>query len=148
MSPIDAEHARLLVRPTVDTRFHIDFGWWEKAERDWEVYLRSHLCEQHQAAYADLETSSMVDSVDPVTAEVLRVPGIQHIVISHCSRLPDYISPQTTLVHAVFRVFLANGNTPLSATELGARLGRPAVTILKTLQGPRVYKGIRPYTAD
>ena len=148
MSPIDAEHARLLVRPTVDTRFHIDFGWWEKAERDWEVYLRSHLCEQHQAAYAELETSSMVDSVDPVTAEVLRVPGIQHIVISHCSRLPDYISPQTTLVHAVFRVFLANGNTPLSATELGARLGRPALTILKTLQGPRVYKGIRPYTAD
>ena len=148
MSPIDAEHARLLVRPTVDTRFHIDFGWWEKAERDWEVYLRSHLCEQHQAAYAELETSSMVDSVDPVTAEVLRVPGIQHIVISHCSRLPDYISPQTTLVHAVFRVFLANGNTPLSAAELGARLGRSAVTILKTLQGPRVYKGIRPYTAD
>ncbi len=61
MSPLDAAHARLLVRPTVDTRFHIDFGWWEKADRDWEVYLRSHLCEQHKASYADLETSSMVE---------------------------------------------------------------------------------------
>ncbi len=148
MSPMNAEHARLLVRPTVETRFHIDFGWWEKAERDWEVYLRSHLCEQHQASYAELETSSMVDWVDPVTAEVTRVPGIQHVVISHCSRLPDYITPQTTLVHAVFRVFLANGNAPLSATKLGERLGRPALTILKTLSGPRVYKGIRPYTED
>jgi hypothetical protein len=148
MSPMDAEHARLLVRPTVDTRFHIDFGWWEKAERDWEVYLRSHLCAQHQASYADLETNSMVDSVDPVTAEVTRVRGIQHIVITHCSRLPDYITPQTTLVHAVFRVFLANGNTPMSSTQLGERLGRPAQTILKTLSGPRVYKGIRPYTQD
>jgi len=148
MSPMDAEHARLLVRPTVDTRFHIDFSWWEKAERDWEVYLRSHLCEQHQASYADLETSSMVDSVDPVTAEVTRVPGIQHTVINHCSRLPDYITPQTTLVHAVFRVFLANGNTPLSSAQLGERLGRPALTILKTLSSPRVYKGIRPYTQD
>jgi len=148
MSPMNAEHARLLVRPTVDTRFHIDFGWWEKAERDWEVYLRSHLCEQHQASYAELETSSMVDWVDPETAEVTRVPGIQHVVISHCSRLPDYITPQTTLVHAVFRVFLANGNTPLSSTKLGERLGRPALTILKTLSGPRVYKGIRPYTED
>jgi hypothetical protein len=148
MSPMDAEHARLLVRPTVDTRFHIDFGWWEKADRDWEVYLRSHLCPQHQASYADLETSSMVDSVDPVTAEVTRVPGIQHTVISHCSRLPDYITPQTTLVHAVFRVFLANGNTPLSSTQLGERLGKPALTILKTLSSPRVYKGIRPYTED
>jgi hypothetical protein len=148
MSPMDAEHARLLVRPTVDTRFHIDFGWWEKADRDWEVYLRSHLCPQHQASYADLETSSMVDSVDPVTAEVPRVPGIQHTVISHCSQLPDYITPQTTLVHAVFRVFLANGNTPLSSTRLGERLGKPALTILKTLSSPRVYKGIRPYTED
>ena len=148
MSPLDAARARLLVRPTVDTRFHIDFGWWEKAERDWEVYLRSHLCEPHQASYADLETSSMVDWVDPVSAEVTRVPGIQHTVIRHCSRLPDYITPQTTLVHAVFRVFLANGNTPLSSTKLGERLGRPALTILKTLSGPRVYKGIRPYTED
>lgn len=148
MSPLDAERARLLVRPTVDTRFHIDFGWWEKADRDWEVYLRSHLCEQHQASYADLETSSMVDSVDPLTAEVTRVPGIQHIVISHCSKLPDYITPQTTLVHAVFRVFLANGNTPLSSAQLGERLGRPALTILKTLSSPRVYKGIRPHTED
>jgi hypothetical protein len=145
---MDAEHARLLVRPTVDTRFHIDFGWWEKADRDWAVYLRSHLCEQHRASYADLETSSMVDSVDPVTAEVTRVPGIQHTVTNHCSRLPDYITPQTTLVHAVFRVFLANGNTPLSSAQLGERLGKPALTILKTLSSQRVYKGIRPFTED
>ena len=148
MSPLDAAHARLLVRPTVDTRFHIDFGWWEKADRDWEVYLRSHLCEQHKASYADLETSSMVDSVDPATAEVTRVPGILHTVVNHCARLPGYITPQTTLVHAVFRLFLANGNTPLSSTQLGERLGKPPVTILKTLSSPRVYKGIRPYTQD
>jgi len=148
MSPMDAAHARLLVRPTVDTRFHIDFGWWEKADRDWEVYLRSHLCEQHKASYADLETSSMVDSVDPATAEVTRVPGILHTVVNHCARLPGYITPQTTLVHAVFRLFLANGNTPLSSTQLGERLGKPPVTILKTLSSPRVYKGIRPYTQD
>ena len=49
------------------------------------------------------------------------------------------------LVHAVFRVFLADGNTPLSPTELAERLGRPAPTILRTLSTPRVYKGIRPY---
>jgi len=148
MSPMDAEHARMLVRPTLDTRFHIDFGWWEKAERDWEVYLRSHLCDLHKAAYADLETSSVVDSVDPVTAEVTRVPGIQHIMITHCSHQPDYTTPQTTLVDAVFRVFMANSNTPRSSRELAEQLGRQAPTILKTFSGPRVYKGIRPYTED
>ncbi len=55
MSPLDAERARLLVRPTLDTKFHIDFQWWEKEDRDWEVYLRSHLCPQHQATYADMD---------------------------------------------------------------------------------------------
>ena len=29
-----------LVKPTVDTPFHIDFAWWKKNERDWHVYLR------------------------------------------------------------------------------------------------------------
>jgi hypothetical protein len=148
MTPLGAERASLLVRPTVDTKFHIDFQWWEKEDRGWEVYLRSHLCAQHQQSYAEMETGEMVDYVDPATAEVTRVPGIQHVVITHCSRQPDYITPQTTLVHAVFRVFLANGNTPLSPNELAARLGRPAQTILRTLSTPRVYKGIRPYMPD
>lgn len=144
MTTLSGGQAQLLVRPTLDTKFHIDFGWWEKADRDWEVYLRSHLCPQHQAAYADMETSALVDYVDPATAEVTRVPGIQNIVITHCSKQPGYITPQTSLVHAVFRVFLANGNSPLSSQELAKRLGRPAPTILRTLSSPRVYKGIRP----
>ena len=147
MSPIDAEHARLLVRPTVDTRFHIDFGWWEKAERDWEVYLRSHLCPTHQETYADVDPARKVDHVDPETGEVTRVAGIQHVLISHCAQQPGYLSGQTSLVNAVFRVFLSNGNTPLSPEELGERIGRPAQMILRTLTGPRVYKGIRPYIA-
>jgi hypothetical protein len=33
----------------------------------------------------------------------------------------------------------------LSAEELGARLNRPADIILKTIAGPRVYKGLRPF---
>ncbi len=148
MSPLDAERARLLVRPTLDTKFHIDFQWWEKEDRDWEVYLRSHLCPQHQATYADMDPAAMVDYVDPATAEVTRLPGIQHIVITHCARQPDYVTPQTSLVHAVFRVFLANGNTPLSPNELGERLGRQAPTILRTLSAQRVYKGIRPCTSN
>ncbi len=93
MTPIGSERASLLVRPTVDTKFHIDFQWWEKEDRGWEVYLRSHLCAQHQQTYADMETGEMVDHVDPATAEVTRVPGIQHVVITHCSRQPDYITP-------------------------------------------------------
>lgn len=133
------------VRPTLDTKFHIDYDWWERADRDLNVYLRSHLCEKHQQAFENQDSDALVDHVDPETGEVTRVPGIQHVLISHCSRQPDYITRQTTLVNQIFRIFLANGNTPLSPRELGERLGKPPAMILRTLSGPRVYKGIRPY---
>lgn len=140
--------SRLFARPTLDTRFHIDYDWWERADRDLGVYLRSHLCEEHQAAYADLDADTLVDSVNPDTAEVTRVLGIQNTLITHCAQQPDYLTPQTTLVNAIFRVFLANGNLPLTPDELGERLGRPGKTILRTLSGGRVYKGIRPIIED
>jgi hypothetical protein len=54
------------------------------------------------------------------------------------------VNGQTALVEAVFRTFLANGNSPLSSQQLAERLGRPANTILVTLSGARVYRGIRP----
>ena len=30
-----------LVKPTLQTPFHIDFRWWKQNERDWHVFLRS-----------------------------------------------------------------------------------------------------------
>ncbi|MCK4961716.1 MAG: hypothetical protein KAS19_04480, partial [Anaerolineales bacterium] len=106
----------------------------------------SHLCPEHQEAFADLEVDDIVDYVDPETAEVTQVAGIQHALISHCARQLDYLTQQTSLVNAVFRVLLANSNTPLTPIELGERLGRPPRLILRTFSGRRVYKGIRPYT--
>jgi hypothetical protein len=133
-----------LLRPTLDTKYHIDYGWWERAGRDLEVYLRSHLCPEHHESYAGVPAGALVDSVDPETAEVKRVPGIQSVLINHCAQQPDYLTPQTSLVNALFRVFLANGNQPLSPQELGDQLGRPPRMILRTLSGERIYKGIRP----
>jgi hypothetical protein len=144
---VNAAPVSSLVRPSLNTRFHIDYDWWDRAERDLEVYLRSHLCPTHQETYADVDPARKVDHVDPETGEVTRVAGIQHVLISHCAQQPGYLSGQTSLVNAVFRVFLSNGNTPLSPEELSERIGRPAQMILRTLTGPRVYKGIRPYTA-
>jgi hypothetical protein len=70
--------------------------------------------------------------------------GIQQSILSHCALQPGFVTGQTALVEAVFRTFLANGNSPLSAEQLSERLGRPANTILVTLSGVRVYRGIRP----
>lgn len=133
-----------LLKPTTKTPFHIDFDWWKENERDWHVYLRSFLCADHQALLANLEEGQMIDWVDENTAEVTQVDGIQHALLSHCARQPEFLTQQTALVEAVFRVFLVGGNQPMSAEDLAKRLSRPANTILSTLTGPRVYKGLRP----
>jgi hypothetical protein len=133
-----------LVKPTLNTRFHIDFGWWAQSERDWRVDLRSFLCPRHQQTFSGVESECLIDCVDAETAEVRRVDGLQHVLIHHCAKQEGFITSHTTLVDAVLRIFLANGNTPLSPNELAEQLNRPPQTILSTLASGRVYQGIRP----
>lgn len=135
-----------LVKPNVNTPFHIDFDWWKKNERDWHVYLRTLLCAEHQAAFAETEEGQTIDWVDPVTAEVKPVDGIQNALMTHCVKQPDFLTDHTALVEAVFRLFLTNGNQPMSSQDLSAKLKRTPEIILRTLAGARVYKGIRPYS--
>jgi len=133
-----------LIKPTLQTPFHIDFDWWQKSERDWHVYLRSLLCSEHQEVFAEVQEGEMIDWIDPKTAEVKPVDGIQHTLMSHCARRPEFVTDHTALVEAVFRLFLTNENMPMTSEELGSLLNRPPMTILRTLSGPRVYKGLRP----
>ncbi len=133
-----------LLKPTVETPFQIDFDWWKEHDRSWRVNLRSCLCEEHQEMYADLSGDEKVDWIDPETAEVQVVDGLQHTLISHCARQEQFITDQTSLTEAMFRLFLANGNHPLSPDQLAEELNRSSDKILQTISGPRVYKGIRP----
>ncbi len=132
-----------LVKPTLDTPFHIDFAWWQESDRDWRVYLRSLLCEEHQSLFAEWGDDQKLDWVDPETAEVKVVDGLQHTLMTHCALDPSFLEERTAMVEAVFRVFLINGNKPMTSVELGEKLGRPAMTILRTIAGIRVYRGIR-----
>jgi len=133
-----------LLKPNTKTHFHVDFDWWKQNERDWHVFLRSLLCPVHQEAFASIEEGQMVDWIDERTAEVRPVEGIQHALMSHCALQSDFLGERTALVEAVFRTFLVNGNTPMSSDDLAVQLNRPADTILRTLAGPRVYRGLRP----
>jgi hypothetical protein len=94
--------------------------------------------------YADLSGDEEVDWIDPETAEVQTVDGLQHTLISHCAKQEQFITEHTTLTEALFRLFLSNGNQPLSPDELADALDRQPGKILQTISGPRVYKGIRP----
>lgn len=134
-----------LLKPTIKTPFHIDFDWWKQNENDWHVFLRSLLCEEHQAAFANLEESEKIDWIDPISAEVKLVDGLQHTLMSHCALEPEFANARTAMVEAIFRAFIANGNIPMTAEDLAQKLGRSADTILKTIAGPRVYRGLRPF---
>ena len=136
-----------LIKPTIQTPFHVDFDWWRATDNNWHVALQGLLCPEHQEAFATLPEGQLIDWIDPETAEVRQLDGLQHTIISHCARQADFLNEHTALVEGVFRLLLANGNTPIAAEELGRRLNRPADTILKTIAGVRVYKGIRPYNA-
>jgi hypothetical protein len=136
-----------LVKPTLQTPFHVDFDWWRATDNNWHVALQGLLCSEHQAAFATLPEGQMIDWIDPETAEVRQMDGLQHTIINHCAKQEGFLNEHTALVEGVFRLLLANGNTPMSAEGMGRQLNRPADTILKTIAGSRVYKGLRPYNA-
>lgn len=133
-----------LLKPNTKTPFHIDFEWWKQNEGDWHIFLRSFLCAEHQESFANVEEGDLIDWIDPQTAEVKPVDGVQHALITHCAQLPDFVNQRTAVVEAIFRIFLANGNIPMSAEDLSVKLGKPAETILRTISGVRIYRGLRP----
>jgi hypothetical protein len=134
-----------LIRPTPDTFFHIDYSWWDKADRNLRVYLRSHLCAEHRAAYQSASTDvEEIDWIDPQTAEVKRLDGMLLQLRTHCSRQPDYITEHTSIVDAAFRVFLVNDNQPLTIRQLADRIERDPELVLKTIGGRQTYQGLRP----
>lgn len=136
-----------LIKPTIDTPFHIDFDWWKDHDSDWRVFLIGLLCPKHQSIFANLDENVVIDFIDPITAEVKPVDGLLHTILNHCAKQPEFISMDSSLISTVFRIFLSNNNTPLSSLMLSDLVNKPAKTILLTLSGPNVYKGIRPISS-
>jgi hypothetical protein len=131
-----------LIKPTLDTRFHIDYSWWDRQGQDLRTYLISHLPPEQRERLIGNEART-VDYVDPDTGEVTRLDELQ-MALRLATQEPDFINPHTSVVDGIFRVFLANDNQPLTARDIAEYVGRPASVILKTLTAGRVYMGIRP----
>lgn len=139
-----------LIKPTPDTPFRIDLEWWKREGQNFRAYLMSHLCSYHRDQFMTHPEAAEIDWVDPKTAEVRRVDGLWHILLEHCSRQADFLTPQTPLTDAVFRLLLINRNQPLTpkqmAHALRVRTGRweDPRKILQTIGGRVVHLGIRP----
>lgn len=144
-TPTDKPKRPSLIRPTLETSFHIDFDWWKENDSNWRIFLQSYLCEKHQEIFKDHDEDVVIDAVDPETGEVKQVDGLLYQLMNHCAKQPEFINDNMPLIAKVFRIFLANGNKPLNSQQLSELVNRPARTVLVTLTGPQVYKGIRIY---
>lgn len=136
----------MLKKATADTRFYIDYDWWDKSDLDLKTYLLTRL-DIGEDINLELETDE-VDLIDAETGEVTRVDGFQYVVQAYFSQLPDDFVTRTSLVDAVFCVLLANANKPMTAAEIAQRVKRSSSTILKTMGGPKIYQGVRPILDD
>ena len=58
-----AQSSNTRVKPTLDSKFHIDYTWWDKEGRDLHAYLISHLLPEQAAAFTETQSDDLVDWV-------------------------------------------------------------------------------------
>ena len=133
-----------LIKPSTETKFYIDYSWWEHSRDDLQVYLLTHLSPEQQQALQRRDLHEVFDYVHPDTGEVFQLDALG-LAIKESSLGEDFIGERIGLIDSVFRALLVNGNQPLSARELGEITRRDPATILKTIGGVRIYRGIRPH---
>ena len=140
-------YSGFLLKPTLRTRFFVDYDWWQRSREDLRIYLLSHIQPGQRDRLSKDAKNAWIDYVDPDTGEVFRMDELT-FAIRQAALAPDFINPQTSLVDSVFRVFLANDNDPQTPLQLAELTGRSASTILKTFGSTRIYKGIRPWLPE
>ena len=109
-------------RPTVDTKFHINYNWWESSGRDFRLYLRDQLCDECRERFSDHQNTENVDWVDPDTGEVHQTDALRECLRTRCANDPEYINERLPLASACFRIFLANNDTSIVTKRVAPTL--------------------------
>ena len=133
-----------LFRTTENTRFHIDYAWFEKNGQDVKVLIYKCLTPEQQERISNTQDAELYDYVDEMTAEVTQVDPVLHTIRTQNATDPNFITSRTPVAEAAFRVFLVNNNQPLTSMEMAARINRRPAEVLAQLGGRLVYNGIRP----
>ena len=132
------------IRPTLETKFHIDFSWWQEKNQNLRAFLQSHACEACQEAAHENENQTF-DWINPHTAEVFQLDLLWHLIQTHCAQDTNFINSQMPLTSVIFRAFIVNNNTPLTPVEVYEVVKKQSPDlILKTIGGRQIYNGIKP----
>ena len=110
------------------TKYFIDLEWYNERGRSFQGVARARFCPSCKAK-VNTETQERMPTVDPRTGRVVfemrtvRFGGSPLSVIKNCcARSRDYITPETPVMEAIFRVFLANGNQPSDMDSIREQL--------------------------
>lgn len=149
---MDAEHN--------DTRYHIDTDWYKQRHRSFEKMAQSRMCSSCQGKLGT-EIEERVPTIDQKSGRVVfenrKVPyGSNPFVVLRdcCGKGKAFISDSTPILEAVFRLFLANANQPLTLEDIHQKLEETAnysqsghyvsTQLLKRLLDHDRQYGIRP----
>ncbi len=109
-------------------KYYIDLKWYDDHDRSFRTVAQARFCRSCQAKLGS-ETQERVPTVDPKTGRVVfemrSVPygtNPMSVIRSCCSKAKGYIGPETPVLEAVFRLFLANANQPTDLEGLREQL--------------------------
>lgn len=119
-------------------RYFIDLAWLEQHNRSLLALAQGCLCSK---CLKKQKSGSELSNPDEL---------ISHIR-DCCAKSAEFITERLPILACIFRLFLANGNQPLSLEELSEQLAqyrsdsqRTSVDILARLLANERYYGIRP----
>lgn len=125
-----------------EEQWAIDLNWLKTTRRSFSILARDTLCDK-------CRKKLKADTMEVKSADLLK--AIQKC----CSKSDDFITPGLPFQETIFRVFLANGNKPMTLEELGEALRqRPGIDVYRTsviflsrLMQDDVYYGIKSVPA-
>ena len=80
-----------LIKPSVETKFYIDYEWWDSSRDDLHVYLLTHLTDEQQSRLENCDLRQVFDYIDPVTGEVFQLDQLD-VALRESSGRDDFIT--------------------------------------------------------
>ena len=114
---------------TEEARFyHVDPSWFDENALSFEDVVRARMCDtcrakigqevEERAPVFDKATGRMRFDVKRTTFGSDPLKSIRE----HCGRARNYIHRDMPTLEAIFRIFLANGNTPMTLEQVREQL--------------------------
>lgn len=128
--PLTATEAASTVETSAETKespsYAIDRQWYQERDRSFVVVALSRMCPscRHQFEVKSEPPRPSKKKGKSATASAIGARGQEPFTVFEncCGTAEDFLRPDLPLLEAIFRLFLARGNRPLTAEEISEQL--------------------------